>query len=1146
MVPPRRAAVALEPQPDPRAPLDVARFLTTAGPVLRRLRDDLLARTPASPGVTGALHDRSAEAVRPHRPAEAFDVRRSAWVDHVAAAWLLSVVFVRTLEDRGLVGRARIAGPGAPEGQDLLVVFREMADIDAVRELFDPEHNTVHGLVPSLEVRAALLALFRTPSTECPAFRFGEAAPRFFGDLYQDLDEGLRKRYALLQTPSFVVEYILDGTLERFIRERGLDGADVLDPTCGSGHFLLGAFDRLFKHHLARQPALDRRDAATRALRAVAGVDANPHAVAIARMQLLLAFLTRAEIKSVEQAPRLPWNLAVGDSLLLGRTRRSAHAPEDEEAERILCKRYAAVVGSPPCISVKDKELRETYRGLYPRSASGSYALSAPFLERYYDLARAGGYVGTITASSFMKREFGRRLIEELLRGVHIDSVIDTSGVYIPGHGTPTVILFGRNMPPEPGPVKVVGCRRGEPILPINPAEGRVWRAIVNHGGDVGYIDDYISVSEIPRAMLARHPWSLGAGVGAEILRALDESAATLELGQLWRRAVSAARSGADDIFLQPRDLPARAGLERDVVHPAAPGDAIRDWGVEPEVAAISVPAPPHAYDPRARWAQFLWRYRTFLEAAPSRVVDTERPAWWSWAWWPKATTARTFVYPVVAAYNEFAVASRAIVMTGGASLFHLAEPVDDDTCFALLGYLQSSTACYWMKHVLFSKTSADQMMTSFGMHPEDNRYEFSAAGLRALPVPRFVMASGPVQRHLAELASSLDRAARDLRERAPGAVLSRWDRASRASLLDALAVAQQEQVTLLRGMVRDQEDLDWLVYSALGLGEVRFEPSHGSALPEQRPVVWVSEEPPAKLDAGLRELWMRRRRAALSDRALSILEQPLYKRPFRYSTERSTSGFEADLRGATDEWLAARIEEALKSQRPPRCLDAIEIMRRIDQEDVRAVCSLRDVAVEDCVDEVLHQYAVPLASGLRYTRSGLDKHAAWLRAWEAQHRQDTGEEATARIEALPLYVAGDFRAPRVWQIRGKLDVPRERFILLPGTGKERDRFGWAGWTPKEAAAALVTLVESWAETRGDVDHVVSALAAILELIPWTQGWGTGERDPGGASAEELRSFVEALRHQLGLPEGAIRAFLAGGPTPFPARLAPHALRARR
>lgn len=57
---------------------------------------------------------------------------------------------------------------------------------------------------------------------------------------------------------------------------------------------------------------------------------------------------------------------------------------------------------------------------------------------------RAAG-VGQITSNSFMKREFGVPLIEDFLAGKDLRLVADTSGAYIPGHGTPTVIIVGRN-----------------------------------------------------------------------------------------------------------------------------------------------------------------------------------------------------------------------------------------------------------------------------------------------------------------------------------------------------------------------------------------------------------------------------------------------------------------------------------------------------------------------------------------------------------------------------------------------------------------------------------------------------------------------------------------------------------------------------
>ena len=105
------------------------------------------------------------------------------------------------------------------------------------------------------------------------------------GDLYQDLSESARDRYALLQTPEFVEEFILSRTLNPAIEEFGYSAVKMIDPACGSGHFLLGAFQRLLQLRLRHEPAGQVRAQVEAALGQVCGVDVNPFAVAIAHFR---------------------------------------------------------------------------------------------------------------------------------------------------------------------------------------------------------------------------------------------------------------------------------------------------------------------------------------------------------------------------------------------------------------------------------------------------------------------------------------------------------------------------------------------------------------------------------------------------------------------------------------------------------------------------------------------------------------------------------------------------------------------------------------------------------------------------------------------------------------------------------------------
>ena len=107
---------------------------------------------------------------------------------------------------------------------------------------------------------------------------------------------------------------------------------------------------------------------------------------------------------------------------------------EDAEALRaMLGRRYHVVVGNPPYITPKDKALNHGYRERFG-SCHGKYSLAVPFTERFFDLAYApapdatepAGFVGMITANSFMKREFGRKLIEEFIPRWDLSHVVDT------------------------------------------------------------------------------------------------------------------------------------------------------------------------------------------------------------------------------------------------------------------------------------------------------------------------------------------------------------------------------------------------------------------------------------------------------------------------------------------------------------------------------------------------------------------------------------------------------------------------------------------------------------------------------------------------------------------------------------------------
>lgn len=131
----------------------------------------------------------------------------------------------------------------------------------------------------------------------------------------------------------------------------------------------------------------------------------------------------------------------------------------------IYARRYHATVANPPFTVAPTAAARDAYRARYV-AAHMRFGMGACFTERMFELLVPGGFVAQITSNAFIKREYGKPLVEAVLPHYDLTRVIDTSGAYIPGHGTPTVILAARNRAPVSDRVLATMAKRGEPATP--------------------------------------------------------------------------------------------------------------------------------------------------------------------------------------------------------------------------------------------------------------------------------------------------------------------------------------------------------------------------------------------------------------------------------------------------------------------------------------------------------------------------------------------------------------------------------------------------------------------------------------------------------------------------------------------------------
>lgn len=1183
---------------------------------LPKIEADILQYSEAHAELAEHLQSEYKKAVDAGRTSEHFVTWREAQVTQAAAAWVLTCVYVRFMEDNDLLDEPVLAGPvtrkdGSHPLQDakeritayfnehpthaereyLLNLFEELERYPVIDKLLDQHHNPLWQIPVSADGAKRLVDLFQRidPASGLLVHDFTDPTwdTRFLGDLYQDLSESVRKRYALLQTPEFVESFILDSTLEKAKETFGLEGLRLIDPTCGSGHFVLTAFERLFGAWQRREPGVNARYLAEKALRQVFGVDINPYAIAIARFRLLIAGMKAAGSNKVRNAPDFTFNLAVGDSLLHGPRhdwqgqglqadlldedpiKHVLEVEDKAKLQQILGQRYHVVVGNPPYITVKDKALNQAYRDRY-LTCHRQYSLGVPFTERFFDLTmpaegnKPAGYMGMITANSFMKREFGKKLIEHYLPQKDLTHVIDTSGAYIPGHGTPTVILLARNRTPASDQLRAVLGIRGEPGTPDSADEGKVWRSIVDHLEYPGSQSEFVSVADQDRALYSSHPWSVGGG-GATELKILLDSSATKLLGDVAESPIGrAVRIAEEDAFIFTKVRRRQVECFEQEFREFVVGDQVRDWG---ESLDTMVWYPYADTAPHSKMLNHLWAWRVSLANRKTfqGVMADAGLRWFDYMQHTSSAyrTPLSITFAEVATHNHFVLDRGGKVFKQTAPVIKLPEFSVESDYFSVLGLMNSSLACFWMKQVFHNKGStvdskgARQTTDAF-----ENFYQLAGTGLKNFPM---VLDGRDV---VTDLAEKLDRLAQKLFDVNPSRVLEQNTAHSGVGLL----AAEVQDQSLWQQMIALQEELDWLCYRLYGLtdkdlcfnatppevklGERPFEIAlarrmaageiestwfkrHGSTPITDIPAHWPKD---------YRGLIERRLQAIEDNQWIKLIEQPEYKRRWNRVPWAERKSL------ALKEWLLERLESLTKGE-GPLLLSCALLADRVRQDaqfqniaELFTGNSLFDI--QQLVSELVASDEVPQMAAARLKPASIMKYRAWQETWDKQRQEDAidvefgvaeplleedakhaakvtawnaaKEQAAAEkaekmgtIVVPPKYSSTDFRKPSYWSLRGKLDVAKERFFSLPSCEKPGDAtlvIGWAGLNHLQRAQAIAAwYVERKVSDGWGAEQLLPILVALDELIPWLKQWHN-ELDP--EYGERLGDYFEGFLNE--------------------------------
>jgi len=432
-------------------------------------------------------------------------------------------VFLRICEDRGLEPYGRLQALLNVEGvyRRLFELF-ERADARYNSGLFHFQRESERPeapdtLTPNLEVDDRILKdiLRRIYYPESPyefsvlpADMLGQVYERFLGKVIR-LTAGhravveekpeVRKAGGVYYTPTHIVDYIVKQTVGRLLTgktPRQAARLRILDPACGSGSFLLGAYQHLLdwhldwyrthepeKHSRGSRPAVcaapggDWRLTTSERKRILLsnlyGVDIDPQAVEVTKLSLLLKvlegqsgeLLQRQFDRFQERAlPDLAGNIKCGNSLV-GRDLYNNHQMglfdreeivranpfewQDEFPEIMAAGGFDAVIGNPPYVRIQTlSEFRPPaemayYKRHYRSAGHGNYDVSVLFVEKGLSLLNGRGLWGCIVPNKFFNSQYGGPLRELIAAGRHLAHVVHFGANQVfPGATTYTCLLF--------------------------------------------------------------------------------------------------------------------------------------------------------------------------------------------------------------------------------------------------------------------------------------------------------------------------------------------------------------------------------------------------------------------------------------------------------------------------------------------------------------------------------------------------------------------------------------------------------------------------------------------------------------------------------------------------------------------------------
>jgi len=456
-----------------------------------------------------------------------------------------------------------------------------------------------------------------------PTEILGQVYERFLGKVIR-LTDGhqakveekpeVRKAGGVYYTPTYIVDYIVKNTVGRIVENKTpqeVASLKIVDPACGSGTFLLGAYQFLLDWHLnwyvenepekaEKKKSIVKLGSGYRLstskkkeilLNNIHGVDIDAQAVEVTKLSLLLKVLENASGQlglGLERVlPDLGNNIQCGNSLIGFDYFEGQLFPDDAERARVnpfdwrnefkdVFARggFDAVIGNPPYVRMESfKEIKEYLRANYVCHEERS-DIYAYIIERAHKVLKPGGLLGMIVSNKFLRANYGKPLRDFIQEHASVNCIVDFAGLPVfKGATVRTIVLLtSREVQNEtfryapPLPIDIYSAVESGKMTVENAVEGRTYL--------------------VSGATLAKSVWSFAQQEADDFLDRLTETNTSLAKycdGLVCRGVVS----GLTEAFVVDAETRARIIQENprsaEIIKPFLNGRDIRRYVLEPK-----------------------------------------------------------------------------------------------------------------------------------------------------------------------------------------------------------------------------------------------------------------------------------------------------------------------------------------------------------------------------------------------------------------------------------------------------------------------------------------------------------------------------------------------------------------------------------